>query len=378
MSTVFRAILEGSQEVPANGSTASGLGTIIFDSAAVAASYSFVVQGVDYGPATGRAPQTPTTLDDVVSTHFHNQVRGVNGPVVFGQISPAQDNDDLVIVPNADGSWTVSGRWETTDPANASIASFASVLGSAAGGSEVPLYFNVHTTQFPAGEIRGQLISISNNVVNGTAGSDRLFGELGNDWFDGGAGDDFLFGLEGNDTLGGGEGNDWLDGGGGSDLMVGGTGNETMAGGDGTDFMYGEAGTDLLVGGAGNDVMSGGADNDFLYGEAGDDIIEGGDSDDLMHGGAGVDSLFGQGGNDTYLFDVATSGLDVIFDIHFGPGPSDQVVIQNGGAIDTFAELIGNAYQDGADVVIAFNATTGIYIKNHTIAQLDAGDFLFT
>jgi hypothetical protein len=28
-------------------------------------------------------------------------------------------------------------------------------------------------------------------------------------------------------------------------------------------------------------------------------------------------------------------------------------------------------------VVIAFNATTGIYVKNHTIDQIDAGDVLF-
>jgi hypothetical protein len=34
-------------------------------------------------------------------------------------------------------------------------------------------------------------------------------------------------------------------------------------------------------------------------------------------------------------------------------------------------------HQDGSDVVIAFNGTTGIYIKDHTIAQLDAGDFVF-
>jgi hypothetical protein len=31
---------------------------------------------------------------------------------------------------------------------------------------------------------------------------------------------------------------------------------------------------------------------------------------------------------------------------------------------------MGNAYQDGSDVVIAFGPTTGIYIKNHTIDQL--------
>ena len=56
MSTVFRVILEGDQEVPGNNSTASGVGTVIFDSEAVAASYSFDIQGFDFGPITGTEP----------------------------------------------------------------------------------------------------------------------------------------------------------------------------------------------------------------------------------------------------------------------------------------------------------------------------------
>ncbi|XSC43773.1 CHRD domain-containing protein [Bradyrhizobium sp. RDT10] len=133
---------------PPNNSTASGLGTVIFDSTEIAASYTFRIEGVDYGPITGGSAQTPSTSDDVISTHFHNQVRGVNGPVVFGQINPAQDEDDLNIALNTDGSWTVSGRWETTDPASVSTTNFADELGSAPVGSEVPIYFNVHTNQF--------------------------------------------------------------------------------------------------------------------------------------------------------------------------------------------------------------------------------------
>ena len=93
--------------------------------------------------------------------------------------------------------------------------------------------------------------------------------------------------------------------------------------------------------------------------------------------GAGVNGSFGGAGNDTFVFDVATSDLDVIHDGEFGAGANDRVVIFNAGEIDTFAELMDNAYQDGSDVVIAFGPTTGIYIKNHTIAQLAVNDFLF-
>ena len=151
MSTAFRVVLTGDQEVSppgGTGSDASGVGTVIFDSEAVAASYSFDIQGLDFGPATGGPPQTPATDDNVTRTHFHTQVAGVAGPIVFGQIdsNPAlvQDTDDLKIVLNADGSWSESGRWETTDPpspAGVTIADFADDLGSATVGMAVPLYF---------------------------------------------------------------------------------------------------------------------------------------------------------------------------------------------------------------------------------------------
>jgi Ca2+-binding RTX toxin-like protein len=221
MSTAFRVVLDGSQETPPNDSTATGLGTVTFDSDAVTATYSIRIEGLDFGPATGAPPQTPETDDDVTNAHFHNEVRGVAGPVVFGQIAPAQDNDDLTIVQNADavaqnadGSWTVSGRWDMTDPANVSIANFADDLGSAAVGSEVPLYYNVHTSLFPAGEIRGQLVAIADdsaNVVTGTAGDDLLPGLGGND---------VIFGFTGNDTIDGGPGDDILSGGQGADTFI--------------------------------------------------------------------------------------------------------------------------------------------------------------
>ena len=240
----------------------------IFDSAAVAANYSFVIQGVDFGPVTGGPPQTPNDpLDDVTRTHFHNQVAGVAGPIVFGQIDPTpilrQDNDDFTVVPNADGSWTVSGRWETTDPVNSSllsIADFAAVLGSATVGTAVPLYFNVHTVEFPPGEIRGQLVAVADdidNVVTGTAGDDTR---------DGGNGNDAILGLAGNDTLNGDNGNDVLDGNNGRDNLAGGNGNDVLDGGADNDVLAGDNGDDMLDGNAGMDRLSGGNGNDTING----------------------------------------------------------------------------------------------------------------
>jgi serralysin len=285
MSTAFRVILEGTQETPPNDSTASGAGTVVFDSTAVAASYSFDIQGLDFGPITSGQPLTDP--NDVNNTHFHTEVRGVAGPVVFGQINPAHDNDDLAIVLNGDGSWSESGRWETTDPVPITNfspilgATFADVLGSASVGSEIPIYFNVHTVQFPAGEIRGQLVAIADdidNVQTGTTGNDRLVGLDGND---------AILGLAGNDTLIGRNGNDVLDGGGG---------NDTLRGGNGNDMLFGGVGNDRLMGGNGKDTLDGGP---------GDDILTGGNGPDLFvfHAGFGHDVITDFKNNDRIQFD---------------------------------------------------------------------------
>ena len=116
----------------------------------------------------------------------------------------------------------------------------------------------------------------------------------------------------------------------------------------------------------------------MLAGEAHNDSLFGGDGNDVINGGAGVDALFGGADNDTFLFDVAVSDPDVIFDGAFGTSPgggvADIIRIANAPeAINDFTELMGHAYQDGSDVVV-FDADTGIYIKTYTIAQLTKDD----
>jgi hypothetical protein len=133
----------------------------------------------------------------VTNMHVHNAPRDVAGPVIFGQIAPAHDNDDLHIVeletmdvaPNGDGSWIVSGAWDPNDPAVVSITTFADALTAATPGEDVPLYFNVHTTTFPAGEIRGQWVGAALNNEEGPVDWDTIaavveanFAETGH-WF---------------------------------------------------------------------------------------------------------------------------------------------------------------------------------------------------
>ena len=168
MTVIYHVTLTPEQEVADVTSTASGSGWVVFDSEAVAATYLFDVDGFDFtfalsGPPP-TAPTPPAPAGSATRTHFHAQARDVNGGIVFGQLDPYDDMDDLAVVLNADGSWSISGSWEATDAkpitgtfpgALAPLGTFAGVLGSATPGSEVPLYFNVHTAEHGSGEIRG-------------------------------------------------------------------------------------------------------------------------------------------------------------------------------------------------------------------------------
>ncbi|MBM6582905.1 CHRD domain-containing protein [Microvirga sp. BT689] len=379
MATAFRVTMTGNQESTPTGSAATGLGTVIFDNAALTAAYTIRVVGLDFGPASGRPAQTPDPNDNVTSFHVHNAPRGDDGGVVFGQVNPSHDADDLRITPNADGSWTVRGRWETTDPATVSISTFASQLNSASIGSDVPLYFNAHTPEFPTGEIRGQWVAIANdrsNTVRGTigddflpglGGNDRIVGGQGNDRLDGGRGNDRLFGGSDNDTLIGGSGNDRLAGEGGNDRLLGGSGHDLLDGGSGNDRLDGGPDSDLLVGGSGNDSLVGGSGSDALRGGSGDDRLEGGSGLDALNGGFGTDFLIGGSGADAFRFSTALGSTNV--DTIQGYNAAvDTIFLENAvftglsvGILSRSAFRIGTSATDGTDRIIYDDQTGALY-----------------
>ena len=86
-------------------------------------------------------------------------------------------------------------------------------------------------------------------TLNGTSGTDMMFGLSGQNVINGNAGNDLLCGGNGNNSISGGDGND---------IMDGGNGNDTINGGDGSDILRGSSGNDILTGGAGADFFSGG------------------------------------------------------------------------------------------------------------------------
>lgn len=112
------ANLTGAQETPPNGSTASGAGTLVFNPFTREVAGRIETHGI-----TG------------ILAHAHQATSGTPGSIV---------------IPMTQSSAT-SGIWTTAPGATATDAVFLAFI-------QGNLYLNVHSTAFPQGEIRGQLV----------------------------------------------------------------------------------------------------------------------------------------------------------------------------------------------------------------------------
>ena len=164
--------LDGAQEVDPGDTEASGNSSLTLNETGNNLTYTLTVRGLDFG-ANGwiqGGAQTPDDItDDVTRLHIHNAPAGQNGDVVFslldsvtpelGNVLDIQGNqdDDLELTLNSDGSVTLTGVWEGTDPASNNLSEFVSDIRDGEAGEDLDLYWNVHTEEFPAGAIRGQL-----------------------------------------------------------------------------------------------------------------------------------------------------------------------------------------------------------------------------
>jgi hypothetical protein len=102
--------------------------------------------------------QTADTNDNIAASHIHAGpavTPTTNGPVVWGFFgTPFNDNNpnDAVVTPFATGvGGTFSGKWDATE---GNSTTFAAQLDNILNGRS---YINFHTTQFPGGEIRGNI-----------------------------------------------------------------------------------------------------------------------------------------------------------------------------------------------------------------------------
>src|SRR5215218_3772608 len=78
-----------------------------------------------------------------------------------------------------------------------------------------------------------------------------------------------------------------ITGGSGSDRVFGNEGNDSIVGNGGRDFLYGNDGDDFISGAGSSDYIDGGDGDDFLVGSGGNDIINAGVGADRVRGGDG-------------------------------------------------------------------------------------------
>ncbi|WP_350012902.1 retention module-containing protein [Pseudomonas asiatica] len=172
------------------------------------------------------------------------------------------------------GNDTVNGG-DGNDIIFGDLVSFGSVAGN---GVEAIQGYVAGQLGVALGDVDGRVLH--KYIVEHVSEFDVSRSNDGNDILNGGAGNDLLFGQGGDDTLDGGKGNDILIGGLGKDTLLGGEGNDILLGGKGDDTMTGGSGADTFVwkaGDTGNDVIK-----DFKVAE-GDRI----DLKDLLQGEKG-------------------------------------------------------------------------------------------
>jgi hypothetical protein len=124
--TLYTAVLDGQQEVPEVATPAIGLATIVLNDAQTMATYHIEYNGL---------------LGTETAAHFHIAPSGTNGAAVFAL--PAGSPKD--------GVWPVG-------PAEVTALNTAQV------------YVNIHTDQFPGGEIRGNFCFAAVETENATWG----------------------------------------------------------------------------------------------------------------------------------------------------------------------------------------------------------------
>jgi Ca2+-binding RTX toxin-like protein len=122
---------------------------------------------------------------------------------------------------------------------------------------------------------------------------------------------------------------------------------------------------DVMHGLAGNDSLFGLAGNDKLFGDAGSDILNGGQGNDFLTGGLGID---------TFVF-VSGDGADIITDFNAKGSGHETIDLSAVDSVASFGDL--SLEQVGKNVVLDFGDGDTITIKNVTLANLDASDFLF-
>ncbi|MFK8184370.1 MAG: CHRD domain-containing protein [Phormidesmis sp.] len=137
---------------------------------------------------------------------------------------------------------------------------------------------------------------------------------------------------------------------------------ENVAGSNDADVIIGDANSNVLEGLDDNDILEGADGQDSLLGGLGDDVLLGGGGDDLLTGGLGVD---------TFSFELG-GGIDTITDFS---GAED--ILDLSAFFTTAQEALGAASQSGNDTLIEFGSDSAVLLTNVELNTLSDNNFAF-
>ncbi len=150
-TTQLDADLTGAQEVPSVTTTATGTGDLTISADETSISFTLTV----------------ANIQNITAAHIHVGATGVNGPVIFN-LSTTTFTSPLT------GTLTAA---DLVVQSAQNINTFADAILALRNGNT---YINVHTTQNPNGEIRGQIGVVVTPTPTPTAPQDDSFTWIGN------------------------------------------------------------------------------------------------------------------------------------------------------------------------------------------------------
>lgn len=396
----LNAALDAAQEPgPTSDSDATGNGlvTIVVDkNGAVSYSSSLTVNGIssdDLLPVAG-----------VSSIHIHNAMAGANGPVIadVAQDAGGDVNGDLpdegsVFMDEIAPVFSV----EVEGQSLASLTTDQSPKMLVEEALNDNLYFNVHTTDFPGGEIRGQLQVLTDEVsegvrtitLNAALDASQEPGSTSNSEATGNGTlviviDDGTITYGGSLTIDGIDPSDLLPVAGVSSIHV----HNAPAGTNGpviTDFVQ-DAGGDVngVVADGGGDVFDelsetdtlndvenliGSNDGDILLGDDEDNHLSGADGDDVLNGRQGNDILEGGEGADRFVFEKGSDRTHIVdFDVDIDILDLSSDMLE----FESLADVFDKARQQGQDAVIKLGGHDQVTLLDVELSDLSDQNIL--
>ncbi|HEV2533293.1 family 16 glycosylhydrolase [Phenylobacterium sp.] len=183
----------------------------------------------------------------------------------------------------------------------------------------------------------------------------------------------------GGETLTAPAGPSLVDGNGGGDLLIGSNGDNTFEVRDPNDIVQVAAGSpgvktvtaflSYTLPANVQNLTSSGALN-YAAGNSLDNLIKVGNDGETLYGGGGNDVLVGGFGNDTFIV-KAGEGNDVIYGFHAG----DAIRLIS-PALPNFQAVQSAMTQVGSDVSIKISGSEQLVIRNATVSQFGAQNFL--